>query len=105
MSSKSRRKSVRKETLTQIAAMAAEFDKEFVADEFGPMNTRQRRKWEKAKRGPGRPKVGKGSKIISVSIEQGLLKSADSFAKAKGITRAKLIAIGLHQILAKGAHR
>jgi metal-responsive CopG/Arc/MetJ family transcriptional regulator len=36
--------------------------------------------------------VGRGAKRINISMERGLLDSADEFAKQKGITRARLIA-------------
>jgi hypothetical protein len=78
----------------------AEFDREFVADTFKPLSADQRRKWQRAKRKRGRPTVGNGAKVISVSIERSLLKQSDVLAKELNVSRASLIARGLKAILA-----
>jgi len=44
---------------------------------------------------PGRPKVGKGVKVISLSVEKDLLKQADVYAKRHGMKRTELVAVGL----------
>lgn len=49
--------------------------------------------------GPGRPMVGKGAKIVPVSIERGLLKQADSFAKAHNLKRSQMVAEGLRLVM------
>ena len=49
----------------------------------------------------GRPIVGRGSKVISLSVERGLLDRADALAKRKRVTRAALVAAGLRAVLAK----
>jgi hypothetical protein len=77
-----------------------EFDKEFIADTFKPLTPAQRALWERAKR-RGRPIVGQGAKVISLSVERQLLKQADARAKALGISRAELVAQGLRAVLAK----
>jgi hypothetical protein len=64
-----------------------------------PMTRYQRATWVKAKRKMGRPVVGRGHKVISTSIEAGLLKRVDAFAKRQGLTRAALIAEGLQTML------
>ena len=81
-----------------------EFDKEFIADTFKPLTAAQRAQWERAKR-RGRPIVGQGAKVISLSVERQLLKEADALAKARGISRAELVARGLRTILAKGRRK
>jgi hypothetical protein len=48
----------------------------------------------------GRPRVGKGAKRVLVTIERGLLKDADAYAKRRGLTRAALISKGLRTVLA-----
>lgn len=53
--------------------------------------------WAKRKR--GRPKVGEGVQIISVSIEKRLLKRTDRLAKKLHTKRTMLIARGLEAIL------
>lgn len=77
-----------------------EFDREFIADTFGPMPPEAKEKWERAKRKRGRPKVGEGAKVISVSVEKDLLAKSDAMAKRLGIPRAALIARGLRRVLA-----
>lgn len=49
--------------------------------------------------GAGRPMVGKGAKIVPVSIERGLLKEADSFAKAHNLKRSQMVAQGLRLVM------
>ena len=49
---------------------------------------------------PGRPKIGNGVKVISLSVEQGLLARADRLAKKLEISRAQLVRRGLEAVLA-----
>jgi N-acyl-D-aspartate/D-glutamate deacylase len=78
----------------------SDLDREFVADSFGPPSPRNRTRWERAKRKPGRPREGRGAQVISVSIEKGLLKQSDGLARKMGISRARLVARGLRAVLA-----
>ncbi|MEX2137753.1 MAG: hypothetical protein WD894_00715 [Pirellulales bacterium] len=84
----------------ELAAATAEFDREFVIDEFKPLTPAQRAKWKRLQRKPGRPKVGNGVKVISLSVEQGLLARADRLAKKLKISRAQLVRRGLEAVLA-----
>jgi hypothetical protein len=77
-----------------------DYDKEFFFERGRPLTSAQRALWERAKR-RGRPTVGQGAKVISLSVERQLLKEADALAKARGISRAELVARGLRAILAK----
>lgn len=80
----------------------AEFDREFVAETFGPLPAAQRKLWAKAKRRkPGRPRKGEGVKTIALSVEKGLLRRTDALAKRRKITRADLVAEALEAQLAK----
>jgi hypothetical protein len=58
-----------------------------------------------AKRGArtkmGRPKIGKGAKIVPVTIERGLLKQTDRFAKQNGLKRSQVVAQGLRLVMQK----
>ncbi len=83
----------------QLAAATAEFDKEFIADTFRPMTVAERARWQRIKRKPGRPRNGRGVKVISVSVEKDLLKQSDALAKRLGISRAQLVARGLKGML------
>ena len=42
----------------ELKAATAKFDQEFVAEESRPLNAEERALWAKARRKPGRPKVG-----------------------------------------------
>jgi hypothetical protein len=68
-----------------------------------PLNAREKRQWRRFKAKMGRPKVGKGAKTISLTVEKELLKLADAYAKRHGISRAGLVARGLHAILDSAA--
>ncbi len=83
----------------ELDAMVTEFDREFIADTFAPMTAEARQRYLRAKRKRGRPQVGSGSQRISVTVEKGLLKKADRLAKRLGMSRAKLIAIGLWKMI------
>lgn len=78
----------------------SEFDQEFVVDSFKAPPPADKARWQRAKRKRGRPKEGKGAKVISVSVEKGLLARADRVAKKMGISRARLIARALRAVLA-----
>lgn len=80
--------------------MAAEFDREFVADEFGPPSPDARARHRRAERKRGRPRAGDGSKAISVTIEESLLRRVDALARRKKTPRAQLVARGLRAVLA-----
>ena len=73
-----------------------------------PMTLAEQVAWKKTQAGlkaghaakkRGRPVSGRGSKVISLTVEQGLLKRADARAKREGISRAALIAQGLEAVL------
>jgi len=68
-----------------------------------PLTPTQRKLWNKAKRKRGRPRVGKGVAVISLSVERSLLRKADQLAKSEGISRAALFAKGLSVLLRKSA--
>ena len=49
-----------------------------------------------------RPADGReGAKIVPVSIERGLLKEADSFAKRHKLKRSQMVAQGLRLVMQK----
>jgi hypothetical protein len=68
-----------------------------------PLNARERRQWRRFKAKMGRPKIGKGAKTISLTVEMDLLKKADAYAKRHGISRAKLVAQGLKAVMGTAA--
>jgi hypothetical protein len=83
-----------------LARETAEFDREFVADTFRKSKDAALEQWQRAKRKPGRPRQGAGVKVISVSVERGLLKRCDALAKRMSVSRASLISRGLQEVLA-----
>lgn len=87
-------------TTKELQAATGEFEREMVADEFGPLPVRARSRWKKARRRPGRPLQGEGAKVISVTVERSLLVRSDALAKNMGVTRAGMIARGLKAVLA-----
>jgi len=84
--------------------IVAEFDEEFVLDKARPLNAEERKLWERAKR-KGRPVKGQGHKVIAVSVEKGLLKRADAYAKKQRLTRAALIARGLEAVISSASRK
>lgn len=89
------KKSTRAKSFDQLSDAEKEAiyeDCERVRSEDGvPLNAKDRAKHRRAGLPVGRPRIGKGAKRINISMEKGLLKSADAFAQKKKITRARLI--------------
>jgi hypothetical protein len=81
-----------------------EFDKDFIADTFKPLTPAQRKLWARVK-ARGRPKIGGGAKVISLSMEKGLLEQADAKAKSEGISRAEFFARAVKKLLPQRAAR
>jgi hypothetical protein len=48
----------------------------------------------------GRPRKGRGAQVISLSIEKNLLKRAERFAEAEGLSRSELFSRSLRAVLA-----
>ena len=86
--------------LEELEGATKEFDKEFIGDTFRPLTPEMRERWERAKRKKGRPREGCGVKVVSVSVEKGLLARSDALARKKGLTRAGLVARALKTVLA-----
>ena len=69
-------------------------------DESKPPGAADRKRFARvAKKLGGRPKVGKGAKVVSISVEADLLKSADAYAKRLGIGRTELFVQGLRAFM------
>jgi hypothetical protein len=71
--------------------------------ELRPLNSRERAIVRQQKRKMGRPTIGQGVKVISLSVEKGLLKRADTYAKLHGMKRAELFTQGLLTVLPKAS--
>jgi hypothetical protein len=85
-------------TTDELAAATADLDREHAGTPGRPLNRREREEHRKARK-MGRPKIGQGVKVISLSVEQGLLKRADALAKRRKISRAKLVSQALRAVL------
>lgn len=98
-----RAKPSHKRTNAELDKMSSEFDGEFVADTFGPPTPEAKKRLLRAKRKPGRPRVGAGSKQISVTVEKTLLSRIDRLAKRSKTPRSELIARGIRAVLREEA--
>ncbi|HEX4128500.1 MAG TPA: hypothetical protein VHZ24_00555 [Pirellulales bacterium] len=85
----------------ELAAATRQFDEENIVDKSRPLNEAERAQWRKAKAKIGRPKIGKGVQVVSLSLEKGLLERADKAARKLRISRAKLVSRGLESVLAE----
>lgn len=83
----------------ELAAETKSLDREFVTDEFSKPDAKSKSAWNKFKRKVGRPRKGRGSVRVSVSMERGLLAAVDKLAKRKKLKRAELVAGALASII------
>ncbi|HPD31929.1 MAG TPA: hypothetical protein PLL20_18195 [Phycisphaerae bacterium] len=95
----SKKKPISQLSPAELDALSEEFDREFVVDTFGPLPRSVKNRLDRAKRKPGRPRIGAGSQAISVTIEKKLLQRIDQVARRRKTTRAQLIARGLRTVL------
>ncbi|MFI5381148.1 MAG: hypothetical protein ACHRHE_17765 [Tepidisphaerales bacterium] len=90
----------------ELAAATKEFDREFIADKARPMTPAERAQERRARmRGPGRPKIGRGSQKIHITLERGLLENTDRMARQKGMGRSELIAQVLAAVIGRPRSR
>ena len=83
----------------ELAEATAVYGREMAIDAFRPLTKAERAHWDRARRNPGRPRRGKGVKVISVSVEQDLLLASDRLASRLGLSRARLIERGLRMMI------
>jgi hypothetical protein len=96
---RSKRKPITMMNADELEKETAEFDREFVIDEFGPLDAAARRRWVAMRRKRGRPRRGRGAKVISLSVERELLRRTDALAKRLKISRARIVELGLRRVL------
>ena len=87
-------------TTSRLAEATASYGREMIIDDFKPLTDATAKRWKLARRKPGRPRRGKGAKVISVSVERELLSRSDNLAKDLGLSRAAVIERGLKAVLA-----
>lgn len=105
MKRKALSKPVRSLSIAELERMSAEFDRELVADTFGPLTPEMKVRVRRARRKRGRPVVGAGAKAISITIDKALLRKIDALVRHSGTTRSQLIQRGLRTILAEANGR
>jgi tRNA U34 5-methylaminomethyl-2-thiouridine-forming methyltransferase MnmC len=86
----------------ELAKATEDFNREGTILRTSSLNRKMRNRWAKAGK-RGRPRMGKGSKRVLISMEKGLLQRTDELARRRGIARSELIAEGLETILAKAS--
>jgi uncharacterized protein YprB with RNaseH-like and TPR domain len=64
-----------------------------------PITAADRAMLKRLKKKMGRPKIGKGCKVVAVSVEADLLKQADAYAKRLGLGRTELFTQALRGFL------
>jgi len=83
----------------ELRNATSQYDAEFAADvESKPLTPAQREIHRKAKK-VGRPRHGKGSQVVSLSVEKELLAKADAYAKRRGLGRSEMFILGLKELL------
>ena len=87
----------------ELEKLARPFEKEFVATK--PLTPAMRARERRARRKRGRPVVGEGAEKVLVSLERGLLRQADSYARKHSKNRSQLMAEALRAILRAPASR
>jgi hypothetical protein len=92
-----------KMTAAELAQATAEYDQPVNRKLTRPLSAAERSMWKKASRGPGRPRIGKGSVNVLISFEMGLLSRTDAWAKSQSIGRSRLIALALETYMARNS--
>jgi hypothetical protein len=96
-------------TIAEFMALS-DVDKEKVAlyyeqgrhrGETRPLNAGERAEVRREKKRMGRPRIGKGAKVISLSVERDLLQRADACAKSRGLKRAEFFGEALRGALSR----
>ena len=70
-------------------------DREIPLSETRPLTREERKVWERFRKRIGRPKVGKGAKVVAVSVERERLEQINSFIKQRGLGRSELFLRGV----------
>jgi hypothetical protein len=84
----------------ELAEATKEFDQEFVIEKSTPLTPAMRARWEKAKRKSAKSRNGRGIRVISIRVDESLLKRSEALARKMGISHDLLVARGLRKVLA-----
>jgi hypothetical protein len=85
----------------ELEAATKDLDAPLVVEASRPLTDSERRRWKSLKKRRGRPRVGRGFKRISVSIERGLLGRVNALARKRRVNRSKLLALVLEEAIAR----
>ena len=87
----------------ELAEATRDLDGDLPPGFLRPLSAKNKALWERMKRKRGRPPIGEGARVISLSVEKSLLKRSDDLARKEGLTRAQLFARALQNLLRKRA--
>jgi hypothetical protein len=89
---------------SELAKATAAYDRPWTGKGLPgkPLTATDRVKHRRAGLG-GRPRIGEGAAIVPISIERGLLRQADAFAKQHQLKRSQLVAEGLRLAMRRKA--
>ena len=89
-------------TTAQLREATREYDRQWSGRGLPgrPLTAADRTLHRKAR---GRPMIGKGAKIVPVSVERELLTQADAFAQRHKLKRSEMVAQGLRLVMASQA--
>jgi hypothetical protein len=100
-----RKKSYAEMNTAELAEATKDLDREVVDVRGRPLTPAEKKihrdAAKAAKRKRGRPIQGEGARVIAASIEGGLLKQADAYAKRHKLGRSELVTEALRALLAK----
>jgi len=68
-----------------------------------PLKAAERKLWRRFRQKAGRPRIGRGVKIVSIGLEKDLLKRTDALAKRRGLNRSALVSEALRAMIASAA--
>lgn len=98
--SRKRHKPYEQMNTDELAEATREFDRPMPGLPGKPLTAAQKAMHRRAKK-MGRPKVGQGVKVISLSVELGLLNRTDALAKRRQMSRAQLVSRALEAELSR----
>jgi len=83
----------------ELREATQDLDEAFVIRKTLPLTTKDRALLARARRKPGRPRIGKGAKRVLVTVERGMLKRIDAEAKKAGLSRSAFLLAGAKAIM------
>ena len=97
----SKRKPYWEMTTAELRRATHKYDRAFSAEKAVTPPPAEQAKLRRLRRKMGRPKQGEGCKQIAITIERGLLKRTDAYARQLGMTRSAVIAAGIGKLIGR----